>query len=177
MHIDRMSKLLALASSPNDQEALAALRSLKRLLAKDEMDFVDLANLVRNNRQAEELENELEATRQQLRQAQLALRTARSGNQDNQVVRDLRQQVRKLTAENMTLKDDLNACSGELDELQAAHNALDTTLRQSSQERLHLRSKLRQKQMEIDQVLGEVRGMINVTSRLRNFVDSKTQNA
>ena len=104
MHIDRMSKLLAQASSPNDQEALAALRSLKRMLAKDEMDFVDLANLVRDTRRAEELESDLEATRQQLRQAQLALRTARNGNQDNQVIRDLRQQVRKLTAENVTLK-------------------------------------------------------------------------
>ena len=177
MHIDRMSKLLALASSPNDQEALAALRSLKRLLTADEMDFVDLANLVRDNARAVELESHLEATRQQLRQAQLALRTARSGNQDNQVVRDLRQQVRKLTAENMTLKDDLNACSGELDELQAAHNVLDTTLRQSSQERLHLRSKLRQKQIEMDQFVVEVRGMINVTSRLRNFVDAKSPSA
>ena len=58
MHIDRMSKLLALASSPNDQEALSALRSLKRLLAADEMDFVDLANLVRDNARAVELESE-----------------------------------------------------------------------------------------------------------------------
>ena len=36
---------------------------------------------------------------------------------------------------------------------------------------------LSQKQMEMDQFLGEVRGMINVTSRLRTFVDSKTPTA
>ncbi len=58
-----------------------------------------------------------------------------------------------------------------------ATDALDTTLRQSSQERLQLRYKLQQKQMEMDQFVGEVRGMINVTSRLCNFVDSKIQNA
>ena len=174
MNIDRMSKLLALAGSPNDHEALAALRSLKRLMATDEMDFVDLATLVHENRRVEELESDFEATRRQLRQTQLDLRTARNGNQGNQVVRELRQQVRKLTAENEALKADLDACADERDELQAAHDALDTTLRQSSQERIHLKSKLRQKQMGMDQFVGEVRGIINVTSRLRNIVDTKS---
>ena len=95
MHMDRMSKLLALAGSPNDHEALAALRLLKRLLATEEMDFVDLATLVHEKRRAEELESDLEATKRQLRQTQLALRTARSGNQGNQVVRELRQEVQR----------------------------------------------------------------------------------
>ena len=177
MHFDRMSKLLALASSPNDQEALAALRSLKRLLATNEMDFLDLATQLREGGRAEELEQTLETTQRQLRQAQLALRSARAGGQGDQTVLELKKRVRQLTAANQTLTAELDARTDELEEWQAAHSALDTTLRQSSQERLQLRSKLRQKQMEMDQFLGEVRGMINVTSRLRTFVDSKTPTA
>ncbi|MEI8394457.1 MAG: hypothetical protein WCF85_06960 [Rhodospirillaceae bacterium] len=173
MNIDRMAKLLALASSPNDQEALAALRSVKRMLDADEMDFVDLADLFRESGRAEALERDLESARRQLRQAQLALRTPRAAGEATQATQELRRQIRKLTAENQTLKADLNARTEELEEWQAAHSALDTTLRQSSQERFQLRSKLRQKQMEMDQFLGEVRGMINLTSRLRTFMDTK----
>ncbi len=177
MHIDRMSKLLALASSPNDQEALAALRSLKRLLAADEMDFIDLANQFRDKGRSEELELELEATRRELRRAQLALRSARTDGPNDTAARALRQQIRLLTAENQALKAELDERTEELEECRAVQNALDTTLRQTSQERLQLRSKLRQKQMEMDQFLGEVRGMINITSKLRTFVDSKIPTA
>ncbi|MBF0562303.1 MAG: hypothetical protein HQL37_09835 [Alphaproteobacteria bacterium] len=173
MHIDRMSKLLALASSSNDQEALAALRSLKRLLATNEMDFVDLANRLRGGGREEELEHDLEVTRRQLRQARGALRSAQAGSQSDQTACELRQQVRKLTAENRALKGELDLQTEELQEWRIAHSAMDTTLRQSSQERLQLRCKLRQKQVEMDRVLGEVRGMINLTSKLRSFVESK----
>ncbi|MBF0562172.1 MAG: hypothetical protein HQL37_09155 [Alphaproteobacteria bacterium] len=173
MHIDRMSKLLALASSSNDREALAALRSLRRLLATDEMDFVDLANLLRGDGRAEDLQLELETTQQQLRQARGALRSAQAGSQGNQTVRELRQQVRQLTVENQTLKGELDLLSEELEEWRTAHSTMNTTLRQYSHERLQLKSKLRQKQMEMERVLGEVRGMINLTSKLRTFVDSK----
>lgn len=177
MHMDRMSKLLALACSPNDQEALAALRSVKRLLATDEMDFVDLANLLREKGRTEELKHDLEATQRDLRQARAELRSARDNGGRNQTVSELRQQVRQLTAENQALKTELDAISEELDELQTAHVALDTTLRQSSQQRVQLRSKLRQKQMEMDKFLGEVRGIINVTSKLRTYVDPKLPEA
>lgn len=172
-----MSKLLALASSPNDQEALAALRSLKRLLTTDGMDFIDLADRLRETGRAEQLERDLETARRQLRQTQLALRTARGGGQGDPAARELRQRVRHLEQENQALSADLNALTEQLDDWRAAHEALDTTLRQTSRERVQLRSKLRQKQMEMDQFLGEVRGMINVTSRLRSFVDSKTPTA
>jgi len=146
------------------------------MLAAEELDFVDLGALLGETGRAEKLEHDLEATRRQLRQAQLALRAARGGEGD-QTMRELRKQVRQLTADNQTLRSELDARTEELEEWQAAHSALDTTLRQTAQERLHLRSKLRQKQMEMDQFLGEVRGMINVTSRLSSFVASKTPSA
>jgi len=173
MHMDRMSKLLALASSPNDQEALSALRSARRLLAAAGMDFLDLGNLLRGDGRAEELEQDLETTRRQLRQAQLALRSIRGAGPGDAALREMRQRLRQLAAENQALKAELELRTEELEAWQAAHSALDTTLRQSSHERLQLRSRLRQQQMEMDQVLGEVRGMINVTSRLRTFVDGK----
>ncbi|MEI6559708.1 MAG: hypothetical protein WCO00_14995 [Rhodospirillaceae bacterium] len=172
-----MSKLLALASSPNDQEALMALRSLRRLLAAAEMDFIDLGNLLAGTTRSEALEEDLEVVRRQLRQAQIALRAARAGERGDQTARELRQRVRQLDAENQALKAELDRQSEELAEWRTAHSVLDTTLRRSSQERLQLRSKLRQKQLEMDQVLGEVRGMISVSSRLRSFVDSKTPRA
>ena len=172
-----MSKLLALASSANDQEALAALRAARRMLAAEGIDFVDLAALIQDGGRTEALEEELETVRQRLQQTQAALHSLRQRRDGTAAERDLRSGLRRLAAENHLLKTELARQSEELDHWRAAHSALDDTLRQTVQERFQLRSRLRQQQKEMAEMLGDVRGMINVTNRLRNFVEGKSASA
>ena len=172
-----MSKLLALASSANDQEALAALRAAKRMLAAEGADFIDLANLIQDGGRAEALEGELETARQRLQQAQAALQGLRQRRDGATAERELRSGLRRLAAENHALKTELARQTEELEHWRAAHSALDHTLRQTVQERYQLRNRLRQQQKEMAEMLGDVRGMITVTNRLRGFVDGKLASA
>lgn len=169
--LDRITKLLALTGSDNEPEALNALRQLRRTLDNAGMTMVDLANLIHGREPNADLERDLETTRRQLRQARRVLRATRSNGRSDAELRDLRQRLRLLNAENQSLRQELDQRTSELDEWQAAHSVLDLTLRRSSQERILLKSRLRQQQMEMDRVLGEVRGMIDVSSRLRCLVD------
>lgn len=67
MDIDRLAKVLALAASDNDSEAVHALRTAHRLLCESGTDFITLSHQLARGGQAEALENAVFDLRNELR--------------------------------------------------------------------------------------------------------------
>lgn len=67
MDIDRLAKVLALAASDNDAEAMHALRTAHRLLAENGTDFVDLTARLSRAKDVDALEDAMFDLRNEIR--------------------------------------------------------------------------------------------------------------
>lgn len=167
MDIGKLAKLLALCGSPNEQEALAALRGVRRLLEGVGADFHDLAALLRDAGDADALERELDDTRRRLKAAQAGARSARAGQTE---ATELRRKVGDLTLDNDALRAALDGREAELEQARAERDALAAALDRANRDKRDLIARIRRQKLEMDQIAGEVRNVMSLTTRLRHFV-------
>ena len=159
MDLEKFAKVLALAGSSNDMEALAALRRARQMLAADDMDFIDVVDsLVSIPTGDAEVIEELEAT-----------------------ILELRGEIRDLKSENRRLRRDAAAPAsartsptnaGTVARLRAELASVDETLsaREAERDRLRVVAANERKradaaeatQAQLNDLLGELEGQLRM---------------
>ncbi|KIL98146.1 hypothetical protein CCC_01207 [Paramagnetospirillum magnetotacticum MS-1] len=183
MDVQRLAKVLALAASDNDSEALHALRTAGRLLEGAGLDFVALASRlaesgpVVSSTRLEDLEDTVFDLRNEIRHLRSENEKLRqtgpgaAGGLAN-AAQDVAQTIR-LKAELDDLRETLGAEKRRADAAQAAEQALHADLTQAFEMVEHLTTQFENLKGRADRLEAENRRLSLVAAALKGELDER----
>jgi len=145
----KLGKVLSLAASDNEAEALRAMQTAKRMLARAGLDFVDLANLVTapeetgDSEAIDELREKLVLLRREIRQLKAENRRLRGGASVPDLKADAAPQLATERAAREQAEADRAQLAAEVRRLKAAAATMEGELRRSEHERFRVAAEAR----------------------------------
>jgi hypothetical protein len=164
MNMEKLAKLLSLAASPNEPEALVAVRMASSLLARNGLDFVDLSNLLRDAEERRALEDQLLALRRENRSLKRERARVQQGGVQSKAVPDgAMPELRLQLAEEKIAR---RAAESECARLTERVAQLERLWRRSAQRRTSQAAELQEARAEIDKLALRVRKLEATNHRL-----------
>lgn len=174
MNFDKLAKVLALAGSDNDSEALEALRKARRMLTAAGLDFVDVASAMQEQPAdlydtLEELEETVLALRREVRQLKAENRKLKHANAQPAASLAGPADATKPTAAALLSDADARRRIAELEAEIARLRVAAATARRQVDEVGEEKARLAE---ERDRLLAEARSLSMTNNRLRQAIEA-----